>query len=136
MNGKKTERKRMALLSHGNCDNTFANSDNSHNDNNIIIMMLMMASTMDGVLLIYILSIIAYIIRYLSVCVYIYITWSVLLLLSRWLSQPICLNSPIILANARLTSCNARCVLRLIVECRALNHINASCESFARNMHE
>lgn len=63
-------------------------------------------------------------------------TCSLLLMLSRWLSQPICLNSPIIFATARFTSCSARCVLRHMVECNALNHMSASCESLARNMHE
>lgn len=52
------------------------------------------------------------------------------------LNQPMYLSSPIIVANARLASCNARCVLRDITECNALNQPNASCASVALNIHE
>lgn len=52
------------------------------------------------------------------------------------LNQPMYFSSPIIVANARLASCNALCVLRAITECNALNQPNASCASVALNIHE
>lgn len=55
---------------------------------------------------------------------------------TRRLSHPMCFNSPIIFDRARFASCRARCVLRAIAECSALNHAKASCESLARNIHE
>lgn len=47
-----------------------------------------------------------------------------------------CFNSPIMFDNARFASSKARCALRAIAECNALNHANASCGSMARKMHE
>lgn len=55
---------------------------------------------------------------------------------TRRLNHPICFSSPIILDNARFASSKARCVLRAIAECNALNQTNASCGSLARNKHE
>lgn len=40
------------------------------------------------------------------------------------------------LDNARFASSKARCALRAIAECNALNQANASCGSTARKMHE
>lgn len=54
----------------------------------------------------------------------------------RLLSQPMYFNSPIIVVNVRFASINAFCVLQLIAECNALNHMTASCWSIALNIHE
>lgn len=54
----------------------------------------------------------------------------------RRLNQPMCFNSPSILAKARFASSKAVCVVRAIAECNALNQIKPSCGSDARKIHE
>lgn len=56
--------------------------------------------------------------------------------LSRLLSQPMCLSSPMSADSARFASSRERCVLLLMAECSALNQTKASAESAARRMHE